>query len=139
MRPLIVVDNNKPLLTQEMITKVTAGELTWRDLVERGVVELIDANEEENCLLAMSPEEINSKHTHLELYPGAMFGIAASIIPYPEHNQSPRNTYESAMAKQSLGLLHADVPAVDLRAPAPTGQPAVPDGEDKVDRTAQHH
>jgi DNA-directed RNA polymerase subunit B len=104
MRPLIVADNGRPLLTQEMITKVAAGELTWRDLVEKGVVELIDANEEENCLLAMSPDEITSKHTHLELYPGAMFGIAASIIPYPEHNQSPRNTYESAMAKQSLGF-----------------------------------
>ena len=104
MRPLIVVENSKPLLTQDMLTKVVAGELTWRDLVERGVVELIDANEEENCLLAMSPEEITSRHTHLELYPGAMFGIAASIIPYPEHNQSPRNTYESAMAKQSLGF-----------------------------------
>ena len=104
MRPLIVVENSKPLLTQEMITKVAAGELTWRDLVERGVVELIDANEEENCLLAMSTDDVTSKHTHLEIYPGAMFGIAASIIPYPEHNQSPRNTYESAMAKQSLGF-----------------------------------
>jgi DNA-directed RNA polymerase subunit B len=104
MRPLIVAENGKPLLTQDMLTKVVAGELTWRDLVERGVVELIDANEEENCLLAMSAEEITSRHTHLELYPGAMFGIAASIIPYPEHNQSPRNTYESAMAKQSLGF-----------------------------------
>ena len=104
MRPLIVVEGGKPLLTQDMITKVASAELSWRDLVERGVVELIDANEEENSLVAMSTEAMTSRHTHLELYPGAMFGISASVIPYPEHNQSPRNTYESAMAKQSLGF-----------------------------------
>ena len=104
IRPLIVVENAKPLLTQEMVGKIAANELTWRDIVERGIIEMLDANEEENCLVAMSPEEATTKHTHLELYPGAMFGIAASIIPYPEHNQSPRNTYESAMAKQSLGF-----------------------------------
>jgi len=44
------------------------------------------------------------KHTHTEIFPSAILGAAASIIPYPEHNQSPRNTYESAMAKQSLGF-----------------------------------
>ncbi len=104
IRPLIVVENAKPLLTQEMVGKIASNELTWRDIVERGIIEMLDANEEENCLVAMSPEEATNKHTHLELYPGAMFGIAASIIPYPEHNQSPRNTYESAMAKQSLGF-----------------------------------
>src|SRR5882762_6634878 len=104
IRPLIVVENGRPLLTQEMVGKIASNELTWRDIVERGIIEMLDANEEENCLVAMSVEEATSKHTHLELYPGAMFGIAASIIPYPEHNQSPRNTYESAMAKQSLGF-----------------------------------
>ncbi len=104
MRPLIVVENGKPLLTPEFIEKVSLGQQSWRDLVELGVVELIDANEEENCLVAMNSDDVSTKHTHLELFPAAMFGIAASIIPYPEHNQSPRNTYESAMAKQSLGF-----------------------------------
>src|SRR5437899_8480494 len=104
LRPLIVVENGKPLLTPEISEKASLGQQSWRDLVELGVVELIDANEEENCLVAMNSDDVSTKHTHLELFPAAMFGIAASIIPYPEHNQSPRNTYESAMAKQSLGF-----------------------------------
>src|SRR5437879_4403225 len=104
LRPLIVVEGGKPLLTPEIIEKVSLGQQSWRDLVELGVVELIDANEEENCLVAMNSDDVSTKHTHLELFPAAMFGIAASILPYPEHNQSPRNTYESAMAKQSLGF-----------------------------------
>src|SRR5208337_4783638 len=94
LRPLIVVENGRPLLDAELIEKVDSGQMSWRELVERGVVELIDANEEENCLVAMGVDDVSTKNTHMELFPAAMFGIAASIIPYPEHNQSPRNTYE---------------------------------------------
>jgi len=104
LRPLVVVEGGRPLLGAELIGKVDIGQLSWRDLVEQGNLELIDANEEENCLVAMSDEDLSTKNTHMELFPASMFGIAASIIPYPEHNQSPRNTYESAMAKQSLGF-----------------------------------
>jgi intein/homing endonuclease len=104
LRPLILVESGRPALTVEHIDKVASGQLSWRDLVEQGVIELIDANEEENCLVAMNSDDTSTKNTHMELFPAAMFGIAASIIPYPENNQSPRNTYESAMAKQSLGF-----------------------------------
>jgi DNA-directed RNA polymerase subunit B len=104
LRPLVVVEGGRPLLTADLIGKVDVGQLSWRDLVEQGNLELIDANEEENCLVAMSEEDLSTRNTHMELFPASMFGIAASIIPYPEHNQSPRNTYESAMAKQSLGF-----------------------------------
>ncbi|HME19550.1 MAG TPA: DNA-directed RNA polymerase subunit B [Nitrososphaerales archaeon] len=104
LRPLVVVEGGRPLLTADLIGKVDVGQLSWRDLVEQGNLELIDANEEENCLVSMSEEDLSNRNTHMELFPASMFGIAASIIPYPEHNQSPRNTYESAMAKQSLGF-----------------------------------
>jgi DNA-directed RNA polymerase subunit B len=69
-----------------------------------GLIELVDANEEENCYISMEAGKLESAHTHLEIFPSAILGVGASIIPYPEHNQSPRNTYESAMAKQSLGF-----------------------------------
>ena len=103
LRPLIVVKDNKPLLTQELIEKVSKKFLSWNDLLHMGVIELVDANEEENSYIAMDEENVK-KHTHMEIFPSAILGAGASIIPYPEHNQSPRNTYESAMAKQSLGF-----------------------------------
>ena len=103
LRPLIIIKENKSLLTQELIEKVTKKLLSWNDLLRMGVLELIDANEEENCYVTLN-EKDTKNHTHLEVFPPSILGAGASIIPYPEHNQSPRNTYESAMAKQSLGF-----------------------------------
>jgi DNA-directed RNA polymerase subunit B len=104
LRPLVVIREGKPLVTYETIEKVSKKFLSWNDLLYMGVIELTDVNEEENCYIAIDPKKIEPKHTHLEIFPSAILGVGASIIPYPEHNQSPRNTYESAMAKQSLGF-----------------------------------
>lgn len=104
LRPLIVVRDGKSLLTQDTLGKIKSKMLSWRDLVGMGTVELVDANEEENTHIAMSQGELDGTHTHLEIFPPAILGAGASTIPYPEHNQSPRNTYGSAMAKQSLGF-----------------------------------
>ena len=103
LRPLIIIKDNKSLLTSELLDKISKKLLSWTDLLRMGVLEVLDANEEENCYVALD-EKDTKKHTHLEVFTPSILGAGASIIPYPEHNQSPRNTYESAMAKQSLGF-----------------------------------
>ena len=103
LRPLIIIKDNKSLLTSELLDKISKKLLSWTDLLRMGILEVIDANEEENCYVALD-EKDTKKHTHLEVFTPSILGAGASIIPYPEHNQSPRNTYESAMAKQSLGF-----------------------------------
>nr|AIF11684.1 DNA-directed RNA polymerase subunit B (rpoB) [uncultured marine thaumarchaeote KM3_53_D03]AIF17426.1 DNA-directed RNA polymerase subunit B (rpoB) [uncultured marine thaumarchaeote KM3_77_E10] len=103
LRSLIIVKDGKSVLTQDLLDKVTKKLVSWNDLIRMGVIELVDANEEENCFITFDDKHAK-KHTHIEIFPSAILGAGASIIPYPEHNQSPRNTYESAMAKQSLGF-----------------------------------
>jgi len=103
-RPLIIVENGVPKLQQEHVEKIRSGEWTWQDLVKNGIVEYIDAEEEENLYIALSYDEIKPKNTHVEITSYSILGICASLIPYAEHNQSPRNSYEAAMAKQALGI-----------------------------------
>jgi DNA-directed RNA polymerase subunit B len=107
-RPLLVVEDGKLKLTKEIVEKVRKGDLTWDDLVKMGVVEYLDADEEENAHIAVDPTGDLSNYTHVEIIPSSILGAIASIIPYLEHNQSPRNQYEAAMAKQSLGLPQAN-------------------------------
>ncbi len=103
-RPLIVVENSKPKVTPEIIEKVKAGELSWSDLVRMGIVEYLDPEEEENAQIAITLDQINEETTHLELHPTAMFGVCACLVPFAEHNQSPRNVYAANMSKQAIGV-----------------------------------
>ncbi|QCC51323.1 DNA-directed RNA polymerase subunit B [Halapricum salinum] len=107
-RPLIVVQDGDPLLTEREVELLEEDEIDFQDLVERGYIEFIDAEEEEDILVAVDREEVTDDHTHLEVDPQLIFGIGAGMIPYPEHNASPRITMGSGMIKQSLGLPSAN-------------------------------
>ena len=101
-KPLIIVKDGRPLLKEEHIYKIAHGLLKWDDLIASGIIEFLDADEEENSYIAMNFVELNENHTHLEIDPATMLGIFTGIIPFSNHNSSPRNTMGAGMAKQAL-------------------------------------
>jgi DNA-directed RNA polymerase subunit B' len=107
-RLLIIVEEGKPKLTSEHMEKIRKGEITWKDLMEQGIVEFLDAEEEEMSYIANDAEELTPEHTHLEIHPALILGVVASVAPFPEHNSSPRVTMASAMLKQALGLYQSN-------------------------------
>jgi len=103
-RPLIVVEDGKPLLKQRYIRNIRQDRWAWSDLVREGIIEYLDSDEEENAYIAIDQEALTSEHTHVEVCSYTILGVGSAIIPYAEHNQSPRNTYQAAMAKQAPGV-----------------------------------
>ncbi len=112
VRPLLKVKNNKILLTQSIIDDIKNKKLEWNDLlvdfkINNSVIEYIDSKEQDSSLIAMNIKDLNNKlnnYTHCEIHPSTLFGILASCIPFPEHNQAPRLTYQCAMGKQAMGV-----------------------------------
>ncbi len=103
-RPAIVLENGKSKLTEEILEKVRRGELKWEDLLKTGVVEYLDAEEEENTYIALRPEMVTPEHTHVEIDPAIILGFSTSFVPYAEFNRGDRVNYGAKMVGQSIGI-----------------------------------
>jgi len=148
-RPMLVVKDGRLVLTRKHLEDLKIGKWRFSDLVRNGIVEWIDAEEEEDAYIALYPYEVpprckeckepisrndaewmnpgattdvvdllckkcgktftvkssvTKEHTHCEVDPLVILGVASGLVPYPEHNSSPRVTMGAGMAKQSLGL-----------------------------------
>ncbi|KAF8918335.1 hypothetical protein CPB85DRAFT_1281548 [Mucidula mucida] len=97
-RPLVIVENGHPRIMSDHITHLKMGNVTFDDFLKKGLVEYLDVNEENDAYIALYESDIVPTTTHLEIEPFTILGAVAGLIPYPHHNQSPRNTYQCAMA-----------------------------------------
>jgi DNA-directed RNA polymerase subunit B len=108
LRPLIVVENGISKLKDEHLVLLENDKLKWADLVREGIIEYIDAAEEENALVALKAEDLREEHTHLEIHPIDLFGLITSLVPFGNHDQSSRLNRGSKTLTQSLGIYAAN-------------------------------
>ena len=108
-RPLFVVENGQLLYSTKHLSIVqTEG---WDAIMDEGIVEFVDKEEEEFLVVQYSPSSLARLRadeqqvvTHCEIHPSLIFSASASVIPFPDRNQAPRNSYAAQMSKQAVGI-----------------------------------
>jgi DNA-directed RNA polymerase subunit B' len=110
VRPLIVVKNGKPTLSEKHVQQLQKNEITWDDLLKQGIIEYLDAAEEENTLIAFFEDELTPDHTHLEIHPLALVGLTTSLVPYGNYCHSTKLAIGGKNQKQAIGFYAANFP-----------------------------
>ena len=137
IRPLYIVDNNKLRLTNKIIDDISSSKIKWQDLFgikqiidleddtsdisklsDNSIIEYIDVNEVEKCMIATTPNDLHNNnidnptylnYTHCEFHPSMIFGVVISDQPLSNHNAGPRVIYFANQCKQSLGLIGTNI------------------------------
>jgi DNA-directed RNA polymerase II subunit RPB2 len=134
LRPLYILENNRFVITDEIVKQLNRGKLEWNDIISENIysvtpsselsqltkynkcpkscVEYLDVQEVNHSMIAMDQQKlmnlkekvIKYRYTHCELHPSLMLGVLGSIIPFVENNQAPRNLFQASMGKQAMGI-----------------------------------
>jgi DNA-directed RNA polymerase beta subunit len=107
-RPVIIVEDGEPKMTQEQHDQLEEGEITLEDLRQDGIIEYIDAEEEENAYVAMDESEVTEEHTHLEIDSAITHGLSASLTVFPQNNRGDRVNFGAKMSGQGIGMYSRD-------------------------------
>ncbi len=111
LRPLIIVTEKKPQFNKIDLKKLKKGEIVWRDLIDAGKIEFLDAEEEENALIAIDEKHIRKGTTHLEIHPITLLGVPGSLIPYANFSRGDRVNYGTSKGvKQGVGIYSLNYP-----------------------------